>query len=165
MKMKTAAFVLSLFSLMASPSVLRAETLAEAAAAAGTDWMIGSWATEDGNASISYTWKLDNYAVAVVLKFGDRQAEGMIARKPGSDEVLYVAADNRGGLSKGKWIEFNDNPTLVSIHTNAEGTERKMAAEHIKTDADTMTVKVYGVGDDGKPEGAVLREVVFKRKK
>jgi hypothetical protein len=163
--MKTAALVLTLFSLIATPAALRAETLAEAAAAAGTDWMIGSWATEDGNASVSYTWKLDNYAIGVLLKVGDRQAEGMIARKPGTDEILYVAADNKGGLSKGKWIEFNDNPTLVSSHTDAEGKERKMAAEHVKTDADTMTVKLYAVGDDGKPDTTQSREVIFKRRK
>ena len=48
-------------------------------------------------------------------------------------------------------------------YTNAEGAERKMASEHIKTDDKTMTVKVYSVGSDGKPDTSQSREVVFKR--
>jgi hypothetical protein len=40
-----------------------------------------------------------------------------------------------------------------------------MAAEHIKTDADTMTVKLYKVDSSDKPEGDPVREVVFKRQK
>lgn len=161
--MKTAALILALLSFIPASTILRAETLAEMAAAAGTEWMIGKWTSEDGNVSVAYSWKLDKNVVGVSFKMGDRESEGMIMRKPGSDEVVYGAADNKGGMAMGKWIEFNGNPTLMSTHTDADGNERKMAAEHIKTDDKTMTVKIYAVGSDGKPDTAQSREVVFKR--
>jgi len=163
--MKAAILILALLPLFPSPGISQTQTLAEAAKAAGTDWIIGKWATEDGNVSISYTWKLDNYAVGVHFKLGDREAEGMIVRNPGTDDVVYGAADNKGGVTKGKWREYNDHPTLISTHTDTEGKVTKTAIEHIKTDAETMTVKIYTVGDDGEPGGSPLREVVFKRQK
>jgi hypothetical protein len=139
--------------------------LGDRAAKEGTEWMIGKWATEEGNVSISYTWKLDKCAVAVAFKLGDREAEGMIVQKPGTNKVIYGAADNKGGITTGEWIQHNGNPTLISTSTDAEGKEVKMAAEHIKTDADTMTVKLYRQNEAGKPDGEPVREVVFKRQK
>jgi len=163
--MKTIALILSLLSFAPLPALVRAETLAEIAASAGVDWIIGKWATEDGNVAVAYTWKLDKNAIGVTFKTGDREAEGMIMRKPGTKDVIYGAADNKGGMSAGKWIEYNEHPTLISTHTDADGTEKKMAAEHIKTDDDTMTVKLYAVGDDGKPDPSKSGDVVFKRQK
>ena len=161
--MKTAALLIAFFSLSPLTGALRAETLGEMAASKGTDWMIGKWESEDGNVTINYTWKLDKNAIGFTFKIGDRESEGMFMRKPGTDQVIYGGADNRGGMSTGHWIEFNGHPTLMVTHTNAEGTERKMASEHIKTDDKTMTVKVYSVGSDGKPDTTQSREVVFKR--
>ncbi len=163
--MKTTALILALFTLIPAPVVLRAETLAEMASAAGVDWIIGKWATEDGNTSIAYTWKLDKNVIGVAFKMGDREAEGLIMRKPGTKDVIYGAADNKGGMTTGKWNEYNEHPTLVTTNTDAEGTAKKMAAEHIKTDEDTLTVKLYAVGDDGKPDESKSGEVVFKRQK
>lgn len=155
------------FSLVLSPiSLLRAETLEELAKASGTEWMIGKWATEDGAASISYTWKLDKHAVGFSFKMGERESEGMMVRKPGTEKtIVYASADNTGGVSTGHWIEFNGHPTLVIKATKADGTETKFATEHIKTDADTMTVNLCALDDDGKPDSSRSREVVFKRQK
>jgi hypothetical protein len=163
--MKTAALILALLTFAPATLTVQAETLAEMAASAGTDWMIGSWATEDGNVSIAYTWKLDKHAVGVSFKMGDREAEGMIVLKPGTKDVIYHAVDNQGGLISGKWQGFHDNPTLFSTLTKEDGTESKTAVEHIKTDDDTMTVKLYRIGSDGNPEESESRTVVFKRKK
>ncbi len=163
--MKTAALILALLSFIPAYSNVRAESLSEMAASAGVDWMIGKWATEDGNVSIAYTWKLDKNAIGVTFKMGDRESEGLIMHKPGTKDVLYGAADNKGGMTTGKWIEYNEHPTLISTLIQADGTERKMAAEHVKTDDDTMTVKLYAVGDDGKPDASQSRDVVFKRQK
>lgn len=162
--MKTAALILALFTLAPCTFNARAGTLAEMAAAAGTDWIIGSWASEDGNVSLTYSWKLDKHAVGVTFKAGEREAEGMIALKPGTDKVIYGSVDNQGAVTSGKWEEYNGNPTLFSTTTKADGTENKIAAEHIKTDADTLTVKLYAVGDDGKPNASESGTVVFKRK-
>ena len=163
--MKTIALILALLSFVPATAVVRAETLAEMAASAGVEWVIGKWTSEDGNVSIGYTWKLDKNVIGVTFKAGEREAEGMIMRKPGTRDVIYGAADNKGGMSTGKWIEYNEHPTLITTHTETDGTEKKMAAEHIKTDDDTMTVKLYGVGDDGKPDTSKSVDVVFKRQK
>ncbi len=163
--MKTAALILALLSFIPAHSNVRAESLSEMAASAGVDWIIGKWATEDGNVSIAYTWKLDKNAIGVTFKMGDRESEGLIMHKPGTKDVLYGAADNKGGMTTGKWIEYNEHPTLISTLIQADGTERKMATEHVKTDDDTMTVKLYAVGDDGKPDASQSRDVVFKRQK
>lgn len=161
--MKTALLLIALLAIHPVSTTLHAETLAEMAAKAGTEWMIGKWTSEDGNVTIAYEWKLDKNAIGFTFKMGDRESEGMFMRKPGTDQVIYGAADNKGGMSTGQWIEFNGNPTLVATHTNAEGKERKMATEHIKTDDKTMTVKLYSVGSDGKPDTTQSRDVVFKR--
>ena len=51
--MKSLTLLLALLALSPLASVVRAETLAEMSAAAGTDWMLGKWATEDGSVSIA----------------------------------------------------------------------------------------------------------------
>lgn len=163
--MKTIALSLALLAFTPAALTLRAESLGEMAASAGVEWVIGNWESEDGNISVSYKWKLDKNAIAVVFKAPDREAEGMIARKPGTDDVIYAAVDNKGGMSTGKWIEYNGNPTLVTTHKDADGGEKKMAAQHIKTDDDTFTVKLSAVGDDGQPDESKSGSVVFKRRK
>jgi len=164
--MKPAHAVLAFSLLLTSATLLRAGTLEELAKANGTDWMIGKWATEDGAATIAYTWKLNKHAVGFTFKMGERESEGMMARKPGTENtIVYGSVDNTGGVSQGKWIEFNGHPTLVITATKADGTETKFATEHIKTDADTMTVNLCAVDEDGKPDSSRSREVVFKRQK
>lgn len=164
--MKIAFFILAFSSLFSLSASLRAGTLEELTKAAGTEWMIGKWATGDGAASITYAWKLDKHVIGVTFKMGERESEGMILRKPGEEDVvIFGSADNAGGASHGRWIEFNGHPTLVVKATQADGTEREYATEHIKTDNDTMTVNLCAVGDDGKPDTSRSREVVFKRQK
>ena len=161
--MKIRSLIVAFVALASFPTVLPAATLGEMTQSAGVEWMVGKWANDDGKVTFSYTWKLDKHALAVTFKMGDHEAEGMILVKPGTDDVIYGAADNKGGMTVGKWTKFNDNPTLLSTHTDAEGNERKMAVEYVKTDADTITVKLHAVGDDGQPAATADREVIFKR--
>jgi hypothetical protein len=161
--MKIRALILALVTLVPLPSGLPAATLGEMTRAAGFEWIIGKWTSENGNASFSYTWKLDEHAVAVTFKMGDRESEGLILVKPGTDQVVYGGADNKGGMIIGAWTKFNDHPTLISTYTDVDGTERKMAVEYLKTDDQTLTAKVYAVGQDGQPDATTVREVVFKR--
>jgi hypothetical protein len=163
--MKTAAFLLALFCLTAAAPTLRASSLSEIVSSAGTEWIMGKWNSEDGNINLTYTWKLDKNAVGTAFKMGGRESEGMSVLKPGTDEVVYGSVDNEGTVSSGKWGEFNSNPTLFTTTTKQDGTARKMAIEHIKTDADTMTVKLYAIGSDGKPDESQSGSVVFKRSK
>jgi hypothetical protein len=161
--MKICALILALLALSPLTTGLHAASLGEMTRAAGFEWIIGKWSSQNSNASFSYTWKLDQHAVAVTFKMGDHESEGMILVKPGADQVIYGGADNKGGMVVGVWTKFNGNPTLINTHTDAEGAERKMAVEYIKTDDETLTAKVYAVGDDGRPDTNTVREIIFKR--
>jgi hypothetical protein len=101
----------------------------------------------------------------MAFKMAGRESEGMSVLKPGTDEVTYASVDNEGTVSSGNWGELNSNPTLFTTTTKQDGTARKMAIEHIKTDADTMTVKLYAIGADGKPDESQSGSVVFNRSK
>jgi hypothetical protein len=161
--MKIRALLITLFALSPLTSGLHAATLGEMTRSAGFEWIIGKWATEDGNLALSYTWKLDEHAVAVTFKMGDRVSEGLIMVKPGTDKVVSGGADNKGGMFVATWTTLNGNPTVMSTHTDADGTDRKMAAEYIKVNNDTLTVKVYNVGADDQPDASAAHEVTFKR--
>lgn len=164
--MKLILLSLTLFSILPLCGVARAGTLAELSASSGTGWMIGKWATQDGGATLTYAWKLDKNVIGTSFTMGDRASEGMIVRKPGSeDAVVYGAADNKGGVTTGKWIEFNGQPTLVAKTIKSDGTERSYAVGHGKSGEDRMIVKLYSVGDDGQPDASQSREVIFERQK
>ena len=163
--MKITALILTLSLCSLVPSMSHAESLGDIIKAESLEWMVGKWVSEDGNVSFSYTWKLDRHALGVTFKMGDSEAEGMIMLKPGSKKALYGAVDNKGGVSVGEWSELNDHPLLITKHTSEDGSERKMAVEYIKVDEDNLTVKLYGVGADGKPEAAIIHEASFKRQK
>jgi len=163
--MKLRAILFAIVAFAPLSLTLNAASLGEMTASAGLEWMIGKWASDDGQVAFSHTWKLDKHAVAVSFKMGDREGEGMILVKPGTDQVIYGAADNRGGMAVGKWITLNGNPTLVSTHTDAEGNERKMAIEYVKTDDETLTIKIHQVDANGEPGSNVEHEAVFKRQK
>ena len=140
-----------------------ASPLSDVAGEAGVEWMIGSWATADGNVKVAYDWRLDKNAIGVKFAPGDREAEGMIALKPGTTTAAYMAVDNQGGISKGEWSEYQGNPLLKTTHVSSEG-EKKTAVEHIKVDAGTMKIKVYKLNDSGDP-GDLLVELEMTRAK
>lgn len=163
--MKITDLILTLFTCSLIPLKSHAESLSDLIKAESLEWMVGKWASDDGNVSFSYTWKLDRHALGVTFKMGDSEAEGMIMLKPGSKKALYGAVDNKGGMTVGEWSELNDHPLLITKHTSEDGSERKMAVEYIKVDDDNLTVKLYGVGADGKPDTSTSHEASFKRQK
>ena len=124
-------------------------------------WLLGSWTSADGNVKLCYEYRLEKNIIGVKFKGGDREAEGMIALKPGTDESVYVAVDNQGAVSKGAWSKHQGNPLLKTTVTGEQG-EMKIASEHIKVDADTMRVKVYKQDESGEP-GELLIELDLKR--
>lgn len=124
-------------------------------------WMIGSWSAGDGRVKVSYEWRVDKNAIAVKFEAGDRSAEGMIALKPGTEQAHYMAVDNKGGISKGEWVESNGNPALKVTRSGADG-EAKTIAEHIKVDDKTMKVRVHKQDDSGNP-GELMMELEFKK--
>ena len=127
------------------------------------NWLLGSWASGDGNVKLTYEYRLDKAIIGVKFAMGDSTAEGMIALKPGTQESIYVSVDSKGNVSKGTWAEHEGHPLLKTTITGEEG-EMKMASEHINVDTETMKVKVYRQNDAGDP-GEVLAEVELKRAK
>jgi hypothetical protein len=163
--MKIRALILALAAFAPFSATLPAATLGEIVSSSGLEWMVGKWASEDGNVTFSHTWKLDKHALAVTFKMGGRTSEGMIMVKPGTDQVIFGAVDNQGGMTVGEWTTLNGNPTLISTHTDPEGKVRKMAVEYVHTDDETLTVKIHQVGEDGQPDPAAGHEATFKRQK
>jgi hypothetical protein len=160
MKTKILASVVLLASaLFAQP--IQASPLSDLVEQQQVEWLLGSWTSTDGNVKLSYEYRVEKNIIGVKFKGGDREAEGMIALKPGTNESVYVAVDNRGAISKGTWSEHDGNPLLKTTVTGEQG-EMKLASEHIKVDADTMRVKVYKQDEAGEP-GELLIELEMKR--
>jgi hypothetical protein len=157
--MKLPAF-LAAFTLAAA-TLLPASPLSELVDQAGASWMLGPWASADGQVKLTYEWRLDQQAIAVKFTAGERCAEGMMALKPGTGEVHYVAVDNSGAVTTGRWIESNGNPTLQATK-HADSGDLTILAEHRKVDEQTMKVTVYRQNDDGNP-GEFLMEAELKR--
>lgn len=126
-------------------------------------WLLGKWTSTDGSVKLTYEYRLDKNLIGVKFKIGDREAEGMIALKPGTRESVYVAVDSQGRVSKGTWGGHEGNPLLKTSVSGQEG-EMKIASEHIHVDADTMRVKVYKQDESGAP-GEVMAELEMKRDK
>jgi hypothetical protein len=167
---KTFLFALALaFSPAAVISTLHAaDSLGALVEQHGLSWIIGKWEakTENGDAlKVEYEWCLDKHAIRVKFSMPDRETEGLIGLKPGTSEAMYVGLDSKGGGTMGKWVEFNDHPTLKVKHKSADDQENSMASEHVKVDDDTMKVILHKVDDAGEIDSAALVEITFTRKK
>lgn len=164
--MKTTAFIATFAAALAIGSLcqpLAASPLSDLVKQQEVNWMMGSWATADGKVKFSYRWRLDKNAIGIKFEAGERAAEGMMALKPGSQEVHQVTVDNAGGVTTGQWIDLNGNPALKSTHLGERG-EIKTVTEHIKVDNDTMKVRIYKQDDAGNA-GDLAMEIEFKRQK
>ena len=157
--------LLSLLSISIASSTLAAESLGDLARSSGQDWVAGKWVSSDGAASLTYEWILDRHAVSMSFKMGSRESSGLLTHTPGTETVNFTAADNAGGITTGVWSEEGGNLVLKLKHTEAEGKVINMALEHIKTDADTMTVKVYEITASGALESSPKLEMIYKRQK
>jgi hypothetical protein len=127
----------------------------------GVSWMIGTWTGGEGKVKVSYEWRVGKHAIAVKFEAGDRTAEGMMALKPGTQEVIYMAVDDTGGVSRGTWVESNGHPALKVTREQDSG-ETKTIAEHIKVDDSTMKVKVFKQDASGAA-GDLMMEFEMKK--
>ncbi len=158
MKFKT---LLTAVLLSLSPLSAPASPLSDLAEQHGVAWMMGSWTGAEGKIKLTYEWRVDKNAIAVKFEAGERTAEGIMALKPGTEEVHYMAVDSKGSVTRGEWIEHNGNPAIKSTRISSEG-ETKTILEHIKVDASTLKVKIYKQDDSGKA-GDLAMEVEFKK--
>lgn len=123
--------------------------------------MVGTWTGAEGKVKVTYEWRVEKNAIGVKFEAGERTAEGMMALKPGTQEVHYMAVDSKGAVSKGQWVESNGSPALKTTRISEEG-EVKTIAEHIKVDDNTMKVKIFKQDDSGNA-GELMMEVEFKK--
>jgi|GEM_PF-3077404 len=148
------ATCVSLCALIAAAAApLRADTLKADAAAAGLDWIIGTWgdkATNGAAVRLSYEWRLDGHAVGVKLTAPDRNAEGMIARNAKTKDIGYVSVDNQGGGAIGKVEPDSGNIVIKVAYTDGASEEGKMAVTHEQRGADTMKLIVSSLSDSGE---------------
>lgn len=155
-----------LLSFLAAVSLpLSAGSLQEDARAAGCDWLIGSWgdqATQGATLKISYEWRLDGHMVAVKLATADREAEGIISRPSGSEEIHYFAVDNKGGDATGR-VNVDDGRVIISTEfTDAANNRGRATFIHEKSDAKTVKVAVQ-LGDiAGNPLGETFHLVLVR---
>ena len=157
--------LLSLLSISLASSSIAAESLGDLARSSGQDWMAGKWLSADGSASLSYEWILDRHAITMTFKMGSRESSGLLTHTPGTETVNFTGADNAGGITTGVWSEEGGHLVLKLKHTEAEGKVITMAIEHIKTDANTMTVKVFDVTASGALESSPKLEMIYNRQK
>jgi len=151
MKSLTKSLV-SLCCLIATATGLGANSLKSDAAAAGLDWIIGSWGDKASNGAavrLTYEWRLDGHAVGVKLNTPDRNSEGLIARNAKTQEVGYISVDNQGGGAVGKVEPDAGNIVIKVSYSDGGSNEGKMAITHEQRGADTMKVTVSSMSDSG----------------
>jgi hypothetical protein len=127
MKTKLLAF----FLLSASASFTlptQASPLSDLVEQQQAEWLLGSWTSSDENVKLTYEYRLEKNIIGVKFKAGDREAEGMIALSPGTQESVYVAVDNQGAVSKGAWTKHEGNLLLKTTVMGEQG-EMKLASE------------------------------------
>jgi len=166
--MKLAKLLAAALFVAANAPELQARPLSELMEEVDATWMVGKWQDKDtsgGVVKLDYEWRLQKHAVAVKYTTPDSNGEGMIAVKPGTDNVVYMAVDDAGGTVMGKWREHEGNPLLTFKHTSSEGEERAMAVEHIKVDNDTLRLKIYKVDSSGDVDTSDCKEVILVRQK
>jgi hypothetical protein len=149
------------------PMASAQQKLGDMVAESGYEWMAGRWvASTDQGQEIVYEqkWILDRHAGLVDLKMGDFKYAGLIMLKPGSDEVVQLGADNKGGTWKGTWTEDYAGAVQRMEHTDPYGEVNKAEVVHSKVDADTMTVAMYGLDDSGSRNAESWGKLTYKRK-
>jgi hypothetical protein len=151
--MKILTATLTCLGLLAAATPLQSDTLKADAAAAGLDWIIGTWgdkATDGAAVRLTYEWRLDGHVVGVKLTTPDRNAEGLIARNAKTQEIGYVSVDNQGGGAIGKVEPDSGNIVIKVAYTDGGSEEGKMAVTHEQRGADTMKLTVSSLSGSGE---------------
>ncbi len=128
---------------------LRATPLTDLLEEHHLQWLLGKWVTE--GVHMSYELKLGGHAIGLKVQMADRETEGFIMLKPGTQETVYGAGDNHGGVSQGKWVEQHGHATLKVKHTTSEGQVLGMAIEHYQGDDKSMHLMIYNLDAQGEP--------------
>lgn len=149
----------------AGPAVAQ-EKLGDLVSTYGYEWLIGKWAatTDEGDKiTMEYKWGLDRHVMFADFTMRDFRQYGMIVYVPSREEVIQVAADNKGGTWKGTWSEDYAGAVHRMEWTRADGETTKAEIVHAKVDADTMKATMYGIGADGYRASDPWATLTYKR--
>ncbi len=161
-KVILAAVLLTAFNFSAS-----AGALGDLAAKHGLEWIIGSWVDKDTNGSVvklEYEWRLDKNAIAVKSHSPENDSEGIIALRPGTEEVGEIVVDSKGGAGMGKWLEHDGRATLKLKYKSAVGEEKELAIGIEKIDQNTIQIYIHKVEGGEIGEGKALIQLVRAKK-
>jgi hypothetical protein len=134
---------------------------------AGAGWLEGTWESHDEaghTTTTAYHWALDRHAVMLQLQSTRVNSRGMIFFRAADDEVVYVAADNRGGTSRGTCQMIDGCPVILYQYTSETGDKLQVAVLHRRVDHETFRGEVYEVNAQGQLSPSPLRTLVFQRK-
>ena len=112
---------------------------------------------------VQFRLALDKCVVLNDLRVGDFQYQGIIMLPPGGGDAFDEGADTSGGIWKGSWSPDGDGLVRRVEHTSHDGQVRKGEIVYGKVDADTITIALYGVGENGARNTEPLNKMTYKR--
>jgi hypothetical protein len=154
------ALILSSLLLCVTVSA-RAENLGEILERAELGALAGTWVDEDSNGeaiSLTYTWRIENYVLALSVKRPNNNSEAMIAVDPKTGEVVHVTANEKGGMGRGKWAEENGVATLTLKFANLGKEEMTLKITHRIVDNKQLVVGLKNVETDEGGEMILVRK-------
>jgi len=157
--------IVIVWAVCAVPGVAQ-EKLGDLVASGGYDWIIGKWVatTDDGQkAQSNFDWALDKCVVLNDLQVGDFKYQGLIMLPPGGGDAFDEGADTSGGIWKGSWSPEGDGLVRRVEHTSHDGQVRKGDIVYSKVDADTITIAIYAIGENGARNAEPWNKMTYKR--
>ena len=109
------------------------------------DRIIGTWVDEDTRGAAvkaTYAWKFKNQLIEVTTKIGERETVALMGRNAKTGEVFYIAGDNQGGSSLGKWKLESGDAILELGYVTPDGQEGELSIRHHLQDDDTLRVTI-----------------------
>ena len=168
MSMKRASKCLVLFGLIAfMGSVAIGQNLKSLANQEGVAWLEGRWktTTDDGqDITLNYQWAVEGNAIIVNVKIGDTTSHGMIYFSQDEQQVKQISVDSKGRVTNSTWDSEYGKLILKISRVDDYGQTQKMGVTFDKVDANTMTVKLYGL-EQGQLSYDPWAEMEFKREK
>ena len=143
--MKPHTLLLSLFATFAlfSLAPARAQNLGELLEEVELGAIIGTWVDEDtkGEAvTVTYSWRIENHALALSVKSPNGNSEALIAVDPANGEILHLSVDDKGRMTKGKWSEEGGLAVLDIARVDADGETVELQITHKLVDNSDLVV-------------------------
>ena len=113
---------------------------------------------------MNYRWAVEGNAIIVNVKIGDTTSHGMIYFSQDEQQVKQISVDSKGRVTNSTWDSEYGKLILKTSRVDDYGQTQKMGVTFDKVDANTMTVKLYGL-EQGQLSYDPWAEMEFKRAK